>query len=255
MNTQSFKSLGKLILLIVKIVLCLIIVLFFVAGVPLIINWLYDFREPLIYTEWGPSELLEYYGNLLGTAVTVFTFYFGIRNEFRKTRKEIVNQRQLEVIERLIGLCDELMSKALPERLMMFHSSIKADPVKDRMWVCDLYRKGVQILDEANIGINRFGTSLDTLNVVGLNTEALVDYQKQLISIHLDAKKKHEELMDVYAVYADKDENQRKAEFSELLKTINEYLKIFGDYDKEFIRVKRLATIHLFGLKNNTIEK
>ena len=84
MNSEIIRLLLKFIVILVKVVLGLLLVLFFVVGVPLIIDWLYDFPEPLIYTEWGPSELLDYYGTLLGTAVTVLTFYFGIRNEFRK---------------------------------------------------------------------------------------------------------------------------------------------------------------------------
>ena len=255
MNSEIIRLLLKFIVILVKVVLGLLLVLFFVVGVPLIIDWLYDFPEPLIYTEWGPSELLDYYGTLLGTAVTVLTFYFGIRNEFRKNRKETIKQRQIEVIDRLIGLCDELKRKALPGRFLLFHQISKAAVVKDKVWVFDLFQKAIPILDEAHSSINNFGTSLDALNIVGLDKETLSNYQAQMMVIHKETKKKHEELMSLYRGYADKDEEQREAEFPKLLETVNEYLKIFAKSQDNLVQIQRQAVACLLSFKNESIGK
>lgn len=254
MNTQSFNPLGKLIVLIVKTVLGLSLVLFFLVGIPLIIDWLYDFPEPLIYTEWGPSELLNYYGTILGTTVTVLTFYLGIRNEFRKKRKDEISQRQLDVIVKINSAYDEMIKNSLPSRLILFHHSIKVDYVRDRAWFVDVYKRSQDVLAEAYESIVNCGLLIDSLFVVGLDRDPMIEFQKQIASNYKKVKKKNEELLAIYKVHSDKDEKQREQEYVELFNTIGEYVDIFCKYAEDLILIKRKATAYLMGLKNSTIE-
>ena len=138
---------------------------------------------------------------------------------------------------------------------MLFHQISNAAVVKDKVWVFDLFQKAIPILDEAHSSINNFGTSLDALNIVGLDKETLSNYQAQMVVIHNETKKKHEELMSLYRDYADKDEEQREAEFPKLLEPVNEYLKFFAKNQDNLVQIQRQAVACLLSFKNESIGK
>ena len=53
------------------LIVCILIVLFAVVGVPMIINW--AFSSGFLALQWGPDDALAYYGSALGFIGTVLT--------------------------------------------------------------------------------------------------------------------------------------------------------------------------------------
>src|SRR5699024_10680981 len=60
-----------------KKVIFVIVILFLIVGIPLIINELYKVNSGYI-TMWGASEVLSYYGTILGAGATIIAVYFTI---------------------------------------------------------------------------------------------------------------------------------------------------------------------------------
>lgn len=89
--------------IIVKIILSILLALFFVFGVPLLINYLYQETATIsiFAMEWEASDALSFYGSILGAAATIYvlqqTIQFTLRNQ--KEERKLTIKPYLETIK------------------------------------------------------------------------------------------------------------------------------------------------------------
>lgn len=89
--------------IIVKIILSFLLALFFVFGIPLVINHLYKKTATIsiFAMEWEASDALSFYGSILGAAATIYvlqqTIQFTLRNQ--KEERRLAIKPYLETIK------------------------------------------------------------------------------------------------------------------------------------------------------------
>ena len=89
--------------IIAKIILAILLVLFFVFGIPLIINYLYNKTATIsiFAMNWEASDALSFYGSILGAAATIYvlqqTIQFTLRNQ--KEERKLAIKPYLETIK------------------------------------------------------------------------------------------------------------------------------------------------------------
>lgn len=105
-----------------KRVLFAITLLILIVGVPFIINESYKVNKGYI-TLWGASEVLSYYGTVLGASTTILAVIYTIRF----TRKQInydysISQEKLKW-EKVDNLLQEHFKKIMPTEILQIYTS------------------------------------------------------------------------------------------------------------------------------------
>ncbi len=89
----------------------LFVVVILVIGVPLIINWCYSCNNPIIYTKWDASDVLSYYGSVLGALVAAATFAIGVGI----TVSQISHQQNIQLAQKTWQEVEEVIDNCLDE--------------------------------------------------------------------------------------------------------------------------------------------
>ncbi len=79
-----------------KIIIIMIVSVFFIVGIPILINESYKNGQGYI-TMWNAADVLSYYGNILGSAATIIALIVTIRFT-SKTNEENYNQQKKLII-------------------------------------------------------------------------------------------------------------------------------------------------------------
>lgn len=92
-------------------------VLFFVIGIPIIINELYK-REGWYSTVWTGADVLAYYGTLLGAVATIVALIVTIRTTHKQVQSERMYQLELEKWHNLEKSIDNMLVEMHPLRYL-----------------------------------------------------------------------------------------------------------------------------------------
>jgi len=71
------------------------------VAVPFLINYAYGTCRPIIFTDWGATDALSYWGSVLGGLATLFAVYLAITAEKRKERYQEVSTLLFEALDNL----------------------------------------------------------------------------------------------------------------------------------------------------------
>lgn len=102
----------------ILVLLCIMLAFVLTVGVPFLINWLYSL-PPVIYTHWSASDVLAYYGTLLGTAAGILTLYFTIRDGLWKFRTDYRLQFEMKMWQDIDEMFQQCLSEIHPSKLDM----------------------------------------------------------------------------------------------------------------------------------------
>ncbi len=153
-------------------VLFAMVLLFLIIGVPFIINESYKADKGYI-TLWGASEVLSYYGTILGAVATILTVIYTIKF----TRKQIdyeytISQEKLKW-EKVDNLLQEHFKKIMPtEIIKIFSSSEKVN-------------QPVYYIEKIQVRMIEIKTSLDWIkSYINPDEYKLIsDYIEMLLSV------------------------------------------------------------------------
>ena len=104
-----------------KKVIFVIVILFLIVGIPLIINELYKVNSGYI-TMWGASEVLSYYGTILGAGATIIAVYFTIHFTQKQICYETKVQQEKQKWEQVDKLLRDHFKLAMPTEIMKIYS-------------------------------------------------------------------------------------------------------------------------------------
>lgn len=112
-----------------RYLLIIICVTFFIIGVPIIINELYKTNKGYI-TLWGASELLSYYGTILGAIATIIAVFFTIRFTKKQICYESTIQHRKQKWEQVDKLLQHHFELSMPTKIMQIYSfsDFKSNP-------------------------------------------------------------------------------------------------------------------------------
>jgi len=164
-----------------------------IVGVPILINEIYNIGGYV--THWGASEVLGYYGSILGGFATLLAIYFTIRHENKKMRAENArreNERKRELaIQRLNFVSSNL-------RFML--SKIDNSPT-----ILNTFKNNISIWNENPQEIYKFFN--ETSSVINTNTAFTAD-ENELIEDEFEelqnyAKAHSNLLWEMYSLLVD----------------------------------------------------
>lgn len=105
----------------IKNVLLAIVICFLIVGVPFIINELYKIDKGYI-TLWGASEVLSYYGTILGATATILAVIFTIQFTKRQSRYEYYILQEKLKWEKVDDLLQEHFKKIMSTEIIQLYS-------------------------------------------------------------------------------------------------------------------------------------
>lgn len=114
-NKKGIRMSKKDVFLIIVVVLGLTFLL--TIGIPLLINLSYTLPITLIKTEWGAPELLDYYGTLLGVAVTVLTFAITVHLTLEQIRHQQNYEQKIKLWQETEDSIDQCLDAVHPMKL------------------------------------------------------------------------------------------------------------------------------------------
>ena len=147
---------------------------------PLAINWLYQVEKPLIITEWGAVELLDYYGTILSAIISVLVILITITNEHekiaierREEKKRIEEQRHYDnILEILDKVSDSIMESLLhlnPHHMYRVYYGYSIAYKCNSKWLLDLNNDGDKYLDRVDWLVNEYKRRIDGLSCYGVD--------------------------------------------------------------------------------------
>ena len=94
-------------------IIALVVALFFVIGIPFIINELYKTGNGYI-TMWGAEDVLAYYEAILGAVATVLAVVFTIRFTKKQIQRENYLQREVEKWAKIEAVFADILNQLNP---------------------------------------------------------------------------------------------------------------------------------------------
>lgn len=103
-----------------KILLYVLITLFAIVGIPIVINELYKIDNGYI-TLWGASEMLSYYGTILGAGATILAVILTIRFTRQQINHEYFISKEKLKWEKIDNLFQEHFKKIMPTEIIQIY--------------------------------------------------------------------------------------------------------------------------------------
>ena len=100
-----------------KVILSIIVAIFLIVGIPIIINECYKANCGYI-TVWDGSDLLGYYGSILGAFIAVITLFITIRFTKKQLQRENFLKTESEKWERLKSVFLQTLNNINPMRIL-----------------------------------------------------------------------------------------------------------------------------------------
>lgn len=191
-----------------KIIRYLIIAIGFAVVGPIVIHLSYRVEDPIMITDWDAVDLLDYYGTILGSVISVLVIWITIANEHEKIaierrdeKQRIEEQRHYDNIMGILDkVSDSIMESLLhlkPNRLYNIFYGYSVSYRNDYKWWFDLRDECDKYLDRADWLVNEYKRRIDELSCYGIDEPKLEEIYNQLLELYLAYFHACNNLMDI----------------------------------------------------------